>query len=232
MTVKDQSKILDRKIKQNKAYYDLYRQNAEISALSSGDLDKYEYLTGKDLNYKPDPLQKAKFEYSPLDHVFNKGSKTDERSEGLLKRLKKVEDKTENLNTNAVSDSNKLKTINFYNPQSDKSRKSAQELNKIIDEVKKIKNTPRDETTRRYQPKFTFIRSNGDTNYFDKYLDLREFGSDIQNGLITIDEAKQLQKDMEKEINNLKGYVEKSDKIENDKNKVLKNVKLPYNGIK
>ena len=48
MTVKDQLKILDRKMKQNKADYDLYRQNAEISALSSEVLDKYEYLTKKD----------------------------------------------------------------------------------------------------------------------------------------------------------------------------------------
>ena len=39
MTVKDQLKILDRKLRQNKADYDLYRQNAEISALSSGDLN-------------------------------------------------------------------------------------------------------------------------------------------------------------------------------------------------
>ena len=54
MTVKDQLHILDRKIKQNKADYDLHRQNAEIFALSSGDLDKYEYLTGKDLQYKPE----------------------------------------------------------------------------------------------------------------------------------------------------------------------------------
>ena len=51
----------------------MYRQNAEISALSSGELDKYEYLTGKDLEYKPDPIQKAKLEYSPLGQVFNKG---------------------------------------------------------------------------------------------------------------------------------------------------------------
>ena len=58
LTVKDQLKILDRRIKQNKADYDLYRQNAEISALSSGDLDKYEYLTGKDLEYKPDLYKK------------------------------------------------------------------------------------------------------------------------------------------------------------------------------
>ena len=89
MTAKDQLKILDRIIKQNRADYDLYRQNAEISALSSGDLVKYEYLTGKDLQYKPDPVQKAKFEYSPLGQVFNKGLDSSERQEGLLKKTKK-----------------------------------------------------------------------------------------------------------------------------------------------
>ena len=96
MTVKDQLKILERRIKQNRADYYLYRQNAEISALSSEDLDKYEYLTGKDLQYKPDPSQKAKFEYSPLGQVFNKGLDSSERQEGLLKRLKNIEDKTDN----------------------------------------------------------------------------------------------------------------------------------------
>ena len=39
--------------------------NAEISAYSSGDLPKYEYLTKKDLKYKPDAFEQAKFEYSP-----------------------------------------------------------------------------------------------------------------------------------------------------------------------
>ena len=72
MTVKDWLKILDRQIKQNKADYDLYRQNVEIFALSSGDLNKYEYLTKKDLGYKPDPVQKSKFEYSSLGQMFNK----------------------------------------------------------------------------------------------------------------------------------------------------------------
>ena len=210
----------------------MYRQHAEISGLSSGDLNKYEYLTKKKLNYKPDPLQKAKFEYSPLGQVFNKGLKTDEGSEELLKRLKNIEDETDNLNINAVNDSNKLKKIDFYNPRSDKSRKSAQEINKIIDETKKIKNTPRDEITRRYQPKVTFIRANGDTDYFDKYLDAREFGRDIQNGLITLNKAKQLQKDMKKEINDLKGYTTKYDRAKKAKERLLKNVKLPYDGIK
>ena len=51
MTIKKQIKILDDKIKQNQADYNLYRQNAKISGLSSGKLDKYEYLTGEDLGY-------------------------------------------------------------------------------------------------------------------------------------------------------------------------------------
>ena len=74
----------------------MYRKNAKISALSSGKLDKYEYLAGEDLGYRPDPVQKAKFEYSPLGQVFNKGLTTGERSEGLLKILKNIEDKTDN----------------------------------------------------------------------------------------------------------------------------------------
>ena len=96
MTVKDQLKILDNKIRQNQADYNLYRKNAKTSGLSSGKLDKYEYLTGVDLGYRPDPVQKAKFEYSPLCQVFNKGLTKDEKSEGLLKRLKNIEDKTDN----------------------------------------------------------------------------------------------------------------------------------------
>ena len=79
MTVKDQLKILDNEIRQNKADYDLYRKNAKISALSSGKLDKYEYLTGEDLGYRQDPIQKEKFEYSPLGQVFNKGLTAGER---------------------------------------------------------------------------------------------------------------------------------------------------------
>ena len=96
MTRKDQSKILDDKIKANKAQYDLDRMNAEISAYSSGDLPKYEYLTKKDLGYKPDAFEKAKFEYSPLGKVFTDGLDKSDKNEGLLKRLKNIEDKCNN----------------------------------------------------------------------------------------------------------------------------------------
>ena len=46
MTVPDQLKILDRNILKNEAQYDLDRKAAKISALSSNNLDKHEYLTG------------------------------------------------------------------------------------------------------------------------------------------------------------------------------------------
>ena len=49
MTVNDQIKILDRKIMQNEAQYDLDRKAAKISALSSNNLGKYEYLTCENL---------------------------------------------------------------------------------------------------------------------------------------------------------------------------------------
>ena len=84
MTINEQIKILDNKIRSNQAQYDLDRQNAKIPALSSGELDKYEYLTGEDLGYKPDVVQKAKYEYSPLGQVFNKGLDADEKQERLL----------------------------------------------------------------------------------------------------------------------------------------------------
>ena len=73
MTVTNQIKILDRKIKQNEAQYELDRKAAKISALSSGNLDKYEYLNGEDLNYKPRTVEQAKFDYAPLNKFFNKG---------------------------------------------------------------------------------------------------------------------------------------------------------------
>ena len=96
MTCKEQNKILDDKIKANNAQYDLDRMNAEISAYSSGGLPKYEYLTKKDLGYKPDAFEQSKFEYSPLGKVFTDGLDKSDRKEGLLKRLKNIEDKSIN----------------------------------------------------------------------------------------------------------------------------------------
>ena len=95
MILTEQVKILDDKIKANKSQYELNREAAKISALSSGELEKYKYLTGEDLGYKPDVIQKAKFEYFPLGKFFNNGLEESDKKEGLLKRLKNVEGKNE-----------------------------------------------------------------------------------------------------------------------------------------
>ena len=94
MTRKEQIKILDEKIKTNERKYDLDRINAEILTYSSGDLSKYEYLTKKDLRYKPDAVENVKFEYSPIGKVFTDGLPKGDKSKkvGLFKRLKNIED--------------------------------------------------------------------------------------------------------------------------------------------
>ena len=68
--------------------------NAAISAYSSGDLPKYEYLTKKDLRYKPDAFEQTKFEYSSLGKVFTDELDKSDRKEGLLKSLKNIEVKS------------------------------------------------------------------------------------------------------------------------------------------
>ena len=78
MTLIDEFKILDDKIKANQAQYDLCREAAKISALSSKDLlEKYECLTGEDLGHRPIVLEKTKFEYSPLGMSLSKSFKKD-----------------------------------------------------------------------------------------------------------------------------------------------------------
>ena len=58
MTITDQTEVLNRRIMLNEAQYDLDRKAAKISALSSNNLDKYEYLTGEDLGLKPSAINK------------------------------------------------------------------------------------------------------------------------------------------------------------------------------
>ena len=113
MTTTDQIKILDNKILQNEAQYDLDRKGAKISALSSNNLDKYEYLTGEDLGLKPSTVEQAKFEYSSLGKIFNKGLDKDDQEEGLFKRLKNIENAQKNL----VKDDDDDKSI-YFTPRS------------------------------------------------------------------------------------------------------------------
>ena len=95
MTRKDQIKILNDKINSNTNQYKVDRLNAELSTFSGGNLNKYEFLTRKDLKYKPNALVKARFKYFPLGKAFNTGlDKTAQgyQEESLIKLLKDIRD--------------------------------------------------------------------------------------------------------------------------------------------
>ena len=112
MTLTGQIKILDRKYKQNESPYDLDREAAKISALSSNNLDRYELLTGEDLGLKPSTIEQAKFEYSPLGKILDKGLSEYDKKEGVLKRLKNVEDTNK---VNKVKNKDIIEVTDFVN---------------------------------------------------------------------------------------------------------------------
>ena len=121
MTITDQIKILDKEIMQNEAQYDLDRKTVKISALSSNKSDKYEYLTGEEFGLKPNTIEQARFEYSPLGKIFNKDLSQDDQKEGLSKRLKNIENAQKGL----INDNNK--------PDSVKSNSSKSSISSIFD---------------------------------------------------------------------------------------------------
>ena len=138
MTATDQIKTLDRKIMQNEAQYDLDRKAAKISALSSNNLNKYEYLTGEDLGLKPSTAEQAKFEYSPIGKVFTKGLDKNDRKEGLFKRLKNIESK---IKSEDKKESKPIKTeeqsepIEYQSTMADKKPKEIQPLKDRLDYI-------------------------------------------------------------------------------------------------
>ena len=141
MTVTDQIRILERKVIQNEAEYDLDRKAAKISAFSSNNFDKYGYLTGEDLVLKPRNIEQNKLEYSSLGKTFNEGLSEDDKKERLFKRLKNLEDKNEKqlkaiknknekqLDTNLKS----LKSISYLSQLSTKAKG-------LFEKIKKEKN--------------------------------------------------------------------------------------------
>ena len=71
MTIEDQ-------IRDVKLHDDINREAAKISVLSSGKINKYEYLTGEEIlpSNQQQIIEQAKFTYSPLGKAFEKQTKT------------------------------------------------------------------------------------------------------------------------------------------------------------
>ena len=80
-------------IRDEKLQYDINREAAKISTLSLGKIDKYEYLTGKEiLSYTQQQIIKqAKLTYSPLVKAFEKQTKAIKEQEE--KQIKAIQDK-------------------------------------------------------------------------------------------------------------------------------------------
>ena len=190
---------------QNEAQFDVDRKAAKISALSSNNLDKYEYLTGEDLGLKPSTIEQAKFQYSPLGKIFNKGLHGKDRKEGLFKRLKNIENAKKKLTSS--NDNNGDDESIYYTSKSkfdDKDKIDSKSIN-VFDYLKSLSQKEKglmDEMEEVNQnidiKKLLFIDSNKkrfNLNIFDMPL---TFISAIYNGKISLKEVEFKQKDFEK----------------------------------
>ena len=218
MTVTDQIKILKRKIKQNESQYDLDREAAKISAWSSNNLDKYELLSGEDLNLKRSTVEQAKFECSPLGRIFNKGLSEDDKKQGLLKKLKNVEDKNEKLLEVKNKTKENIKEITDFVDQP-----LSFEAKELIEEIKNIQ---KDVDYRKLKIK------GGNNVYYDfsDYKTFKELFKDLYYKETAVDDVERKQDEFSGVISALKKYAPKSDKYVEAKNKLLNNVENFYKG--
>ena len=175
--------------------------------MSSNNLGKYENLTGEDLGLKPSTVEQAKFEYSPLGKIFNKGLDKDDKKEGLFKRLKDIgngqkklikdddneriyytlrsefDDKDKKQQTNNID----TKSLNVFNYLKSLSQKA----NDLMDEIKDADDDIDD-------GKLLSIGSNKETFEFNTFDMPLKFLLNIYNAKISLKEAEFVQREIEK----------------------------------
>ena len=166
MTIEDQ-------IKDEKLQYDINREAAKISALSSGKLDKYEYLTGEEIlpSYQQQIIQQTKFNYSPLGKALEKQRKTiKDQGEKQVVALESLKDSDK-----------KLTPMKDFIP--------TENLNpEIINEIKRIKELEKKVDRNKMVYKGTNI-----TYDFRKFKTIRAFGNEIRNNVIDMNTANEEQ---------------------------------------
>ena len=183
--------------------------------MSSNNLDKYELLTGEDLGLKPSTIEQAKFEYSPLGKIFNKGLSENDKKEGVLKRLKNIEDK--NKVENKVKNKVIIEVTDFVNqPLSSKAKE-------LINEIKTIqKNVD-------YR-KLKFRGGNNVDYDFNDYKTFKELFRDLYYKKSTIDYVERKQDEITGVMGALKAYAPRDNKYVEAKNKLVNNVENFYKG--
>ena len=161
--------------------YDINREAAKISALSSGKLDKYEYLTGEEIlpSNQQQIIQQAKFTYSPLGKAFEKQTKTIEdqgKKQVVTLESLKAPDK-------------KLAPVRDFIPM--------ENLNpQIINEIKRI-----EEIEKQVDRNKMVYKGTNKTYDFRNVKTIRSFGNEIRNNVISLDTANMEQANLLSYIN-------------------------------
>ena len=161
--------IIEDQIKDEKLQYDINREAAKISALSSGKLDKYEYLTGEEIlpSNQQQIIQQAKFNYSPLGKAIEKQIKTikdqGEKQVVALESLKAPDKKLTSIN--------KFIPIENLNPEIINEIKRIEEIEKNVDRNKMV------------------YKGTNKTYDFRDFKTIRAFGNEIRNNIISLDTA-------------------------------------------
>ena len=171
MTIEDQ-------IKDEKLQYDINREAAKLSALSSGKIDKYEYLTGEEIlpSNQQQIIQQAKFAYYPLGKALEKQTKI-VKDQGK-KQVKAIQDNKQLVNKDDYIDklllSREREIFNdIYNKRLDK----IEELNNKID-----------------YNNLKYVSVNNRTSYsFSELEDPLTFLNEIKKGETSLEEAKATQ---------------------------------------
>ena len=225
MTITDQNKISDRKIIHNEAQYNLDRKAAKISALSSNNLDKCEYLTGEDLGLKLSTVERTKFEYSPLGKIFNKGLSEDDKKEGLFKRLENIKD-TSLTQLQAIKDQGEKQLKELKNIDKSKMLKAIGEIKRKNDEANKF--VPKFKKINRTLDKAELVCTKTDgTKYdFNRFALPLKFIEKIHNYEITLDEAIEEQINLKILINKLNNDYKPRNEQKKEEKKKFQNVQI------
>ena len=203
MTIEDQ-------IKDEKLQYDINREAAKISALSSSKIDKYEYLTGEEIlpSNQQQIIEQAKFTYSPLGKAFEKQTKT-------------IEDKGEKQIKTIQNDRKRSISDDYYKNKLliPKEREIFKDIfNKRLDKIEELNNKI-DYDNLKYA-----VESSGDEYEFNKIKDPIALLNDIQKGKISLEEAKEQQKDYYNYLNTIR----RGNKSANQR-RTLANMNIHYN---
>ena len=162
MTIED-------RIKDEKLQYDINREAAKISALSSGKLDKYEYLTGEEIlpSNQQQIIQQAKFNYSPLGKAIEKEIKTIKDHGG--KQVVALE--SLNVPNKKLSSIKDFIPIENLNPE-------------IINEIKRI-----EEIEKKVDRNKMFYKGSNKNYDFRNFKTIHAFGNESRNNVINLDTA-------------------------------------------